>query len=380
MLSISKEMGFKLYQQRLQSANTAVFYYLFDKLTSLFIKSKPVKITSPKKILIVRNDHIGDVVLCSQVYREIKRVYPRSKITALVSPVSAVLLEKNPHIDNLLTIDLFWRNKNLKSLRRYFGILKKIKSEKFDVGIDIRGSLLNIIFFLWMPNIKKRVSYFNTTGGKPFLTNPIEFKKIEHTIKFDADLVAKGLSFKIKDYWPEIVVDKSDEKEVNKFLFKNKLKNYICICPGATSVKKQWPVRNFDKLMKKVKLKYKNYGVVVIGGEEDRDLVKHLCRGGRGIPLINFNLRLLSILFRKSKLVIANDGGPMHIAWVSGAKVLALWGPINLETIRPLKRSLVIHHQDESATSNNLMDLITLDEVEQKLNFLLKNDFTVPLN
>ena len=79
MLNIIEKMEYKLYQQRLQSTKTAVFYSLFDKLVSLFIRSKPVKIISPKKILIIRNDHIGDVVLCSQVYREIKKKYPYSK-------------------------------------------------------------------------------------------------------------------------------------------------------------------------------------------------------------------------------------------------------------------------------------------------------------
>jgi ADP-heptose:LPS heptosyltransferase len=358
-------MGLKIYRTRLQSFQSALFYYLLDSFLSIFVKSTSQGETnSPKNILIIRNDHIGDVILCSQAYREIKRKYPSSKITALVSPASRELLKKNPYIDEIIHLDLFWRNKNINSMRAYLKVLKKIKQKRFDVGIDIRGSLLNIFFLLWIPRIPKRVSYFNTTGGKPFLTHPIEFKQLEHTINFDADLVAKGLGFKIKNYWPEIITDREDAQNVKKFLLKNNLTQFICICPGATKEIKKWPKDRFNGLIKRLNKKYPDLKIVVCGGGDERDLIMDLSKNKNCIPLIDFNLRLLALLFRKSQLVIANDGGPMHLAWVSGAKLIAPWGPINLESIRPLKDSLVIHHQGECSLPGNLMDLITVEEVE----------------
>jgi heptosyltransferase II len=367
-------MGYKTYQTRLQTKRKAIIYYLIDLLTSLVIKSKPVEIKSPKNILIIRNDHIGDVVLCSQVFREIKRKYPSSKITALVSPISKSLLEKNPHVDKILSLDLFWRNKRPKSLMNYFRILNKIRDEKFDVGIDIRGSLMNIIFLLWLPGIRKRVSYFNASGGKSFLTNPIKYERLEHTIKFDADLVAKGLDFKIKNYWPEIITDKSDENSVNKFLKENGLKKYICICPGATNLGKQWPVERFDALIKRLNTKLRDHVIILCGASSDSKIIDYLSKNKNTLPLMNFNLRLLSLLFKKSQMVIANDGGALHIAWVSGAKVLALWGPIDLVSIMPLGKSRIIHHQDKIKTTKNLMDLIMVDEVERECHRLIRDN------
>lgn len=367
-------MGYKIYQTRLQPKSKAILYYLIDLITSFIIKSKPTKADNPKNILIIRNDHIGDVILCSRVFREIKKRYPSSKITALVAPVAKPILEKNPYIDKIIALDPFWRDKKLKSLIAYFKVLRAIKNEGFDVGIDIRGSLLNIIFLLWVPRIKKRVSYFNASGGKAFLTDPIEYEKLEHTIKFDADLVAKGLNFKIDDYWPEIITDDDDEKIANEFLKKHKLKKYICICPGATSKKKQWSPERFDALIKKLNIWMSDYKILICGGNNDLDLINYLCGNKNTFPLINFNLRLLSIIFKKSGMVISNDGGPLQIAWVSGAKALALWGPIDLTTVRPLKKSRLIHHQNKPNNQKNLMDLITVNEVEKECRYLIENE------
>jgi len=366
--------NYKIYQTRSQSKSKAMVYYLIDVITSFFIKNKPVETKNPENILIIRNDHIGDVVLCSQVFREIKKKYPSSKITAIVSPLSKSLLEKNSHVDKIITLDRFSINRIINSLFRYFKVLKEIKKEKFDVGIDITASLPNIIFLLWMPGIKKRVSYFNVSGGRAFLTNSLEYQRRDHTIKFDADLVEKGLNFKIENYWPEIILDKADKKLVNDFLKENNLKKYICICPGATNTKKQWSIEKFDALIKRLNINLKDYKIILCGGKNDSKIINHLSKNKNTFTLLNFNLRLLSHLFKKSQMVIANDGGALHIAWVSGAKVLALWGRIDLTTIRPLKRSIIIHHQNKKSNVDNLMDLITVNEVERACYSLIKNE------
>ncbi len=369
------KIQYKLYRTRFQGKRRAMFSYLFDKISSIFIKNKPIKITNPKKILIIRNDHIGDVVLCSHVYREIKKKIPDCKIIALVSPITKPLLEKNKNIDKIFVLGLFWRKLNIKSLRQYFKFLKKIKKEKFDVGIDIRGSLINIILFLWLPRIKKRAGYFNLNGGIAFLTNPFLYRKIEHTTKYDMDLVGKALGIKPENYFPEIVTDKKDKEKINKFIREHKLKKYICICPGATNKSKQWNQYKFDKLIKQISKKYPKHKIILIGGKEDEKLINWLNnKNKKCLKLINFNLRLLSLLFKKSQLVIANDGGPMHIAWVSEANLIALWGLKGyhqLTLMRPLKKSIILHHLEKRKNIQNPTDLITVEEVKKTMEKIL---------
>lgn len=377
-------MTYKAYQVRELPKKKAIMFNFFDKITSIFIKSKPIKEKNFKKILLIRNDHIGDLVLDTSIFREIRKKFPEAEITALISPETKQIIEKDPNIDKIITLGLFWRKKNLSFFMEYMRILKQIKREKFDVGIDIRGSFMSIIFLLWAPKIRKRVGYYNITGGKAFLTNPIFLDKEENTIYFDMKLAEKGLNFKAKNYWPKIVTDKQDEKEVDFFIKKNNLKKFICICPGSTNELKQWDEDKFNRIIKNFNLKYPKYKILLIGGGEDKALINRLAENKNCISLINFNLRLLSLLFKRSKLVIATDGGPMHIAWVSDSNLIALWGPINLIQMKPLKKSIVIHHKLEcypchtkkciKGKGKRCMDLITVNEVEKSIKKILKND------
>ena len=155
------------------------FNYYFDKITSLFIKSEKHPIKNPKKILFLRNDHIGDMAYSTQVFREVKKHFPKAKIGVVATSNNRQLIEKDPYVDEILEIDLFWR-RGLKGFLDYLKILRKIKKEKFDVGIDLRKSKLNIFFFLWVPKIKSRVGFYNVNGGKAFLTHPV-LRSEEHT-------------------------------------------------------------------------------------------------------------------------------------------------------------------------------------------------------
>lgn len=364
------------------SKNKAIFLDLFDKFTGFFIKSRPVKV-EPKKILIVRNDHIGDIILCNQIFREVKKKFPNSHVTALVSNAAKPIIEKDPNIDEILVFDLFWRKKTISSFLEYLKFLKKLKQKKFDVGIDVRASLLSIFFFLWLPKIKKRVGYYNISGGKAFLTHPVFFEKKDHTVKFDLNVVEKGLEFKADDYWPKIFTDKKDKQEVDLFIKKNKLKKFICICPNARYELKTWKLEKFDEIIKHINKKYPDYKVILVGANEDEEKIDYLKKQNKNcLKLINFNLRALSILFKKSKFVMAMDSGPMHLAWVSDAKLIALLGPIDLTTMQPLKNSIIIHHKLEcfpcqaikckKPKGKRCIDLISVEEVKNVVDEILK--------
>ncbi len=361
-------MGYEEYQILRKISNTkANFFYFFDKITSFFIKSKKIDSEYPKKILIIRNDHIGDLVLCTQIFRELKKTYPEAEITALVSPLAKPIIEKNKNVDKIIPLGLFWRKRNISSFIEYFKVLRKLRKERFDVGVDVRGSVINIFSLLWLAGIKKRIGYYNLTGGKAFLTNPIKLKKQKHTIKIDLDLVKEGLNLGKVNYYPEIITDKEDEKAVSRFIKEKDLKNFICIVPGAKTRAKdrKWPEENFTELVKNFSKKYPNYKILLIGGSEDKTLIDNLTLNKNCLPIINFNLRELSIIFKKSKMVIANDGGPMHIAWVSGAELIFLWGSVNPITMRALKNSVIIMDK------NHDISKISLERVEKEINKII---------
>ena len=56
----------------------------------------------PASIIIFRLDSLGDVVLTTPVFRELKKAYPKSRCTVVVQEAYRTLLVTNPHVDEVL--------------------------------------------------------------------------------------------------------------------------------------------------------------------------------------------------------------------------------------------------------------------------------------
>ena len=304
-----------------------------------------------EKILLIRNDRIGDLILSLGVIKSIRQKYPDAQITFMASSTNAELLKKSKDIDRLLVHDNFWHKKSIQSFINYLRVIKKIRNEKFDIGIDLRGSALNILFFLWAGGIGKRVApiyYSSDSWAGSLLTNPVTINKWQqkHSIMTLHELLVKGFGSPFHINLPEIDVDDEDIDKVTDDLAENNLdiEDYICICPGAGNNLQRWPGKNFDSLIKR--LEEKGETIILVGGEPDRKLIEKLAKNNPTcLSLINYNIRLLSLLFLYSKGVICNDGGPMHISWASGARTLALWGPTIRAHVGPLNNSTVVQAQ-----------------------------------
>ena len=323
-----------------------------------------------KKILIVKNDKIGDMVLSTNIFRELKKNLPHSEITAIVSSANKPLIEKNKNIDKMITLD--YPPKNLKSLSNYISTSKIIKKENFDLGIDLRGSIFNIFFLLTMPKVKYKVGFYNRSFSKYFLNYAYKKdRKRKHVTSQRIDLMNKALKLNSKDYWPEIATDKEDEIITNKFIKTNQLKKFICILPDASTKEKQWPLEKWDKLIRYIKEKYPTYRVLLLGTDQDK-ISFLLKRNPRTLtPSKPLNLRSVYLLFKKSSLIISHDSGPMHLAWTSKAKLIALISGYKhrskdlskLNYVKPLGKNSITIYKD--------MKDIDIKEVRNKIDELL---------
>ncbi|KKQ18439.1 MAG: hypothetical protein US31_C0004G0001, partial [Berkelbacteria bacterium GW2011_GWA1_36_9] len=92
---------------------------------------------NPKKILVIRNDRIGDMANSTNVFPALKENFPNAKITAIASKANRALIEKNKKIDKIITLDFAPRT--FKDIINFLKTSLKIRKEKFDIGIDLRG-------------------------------------------------------------------------------------------------------------------------------------------------------------------------------------------------------------------------------------------------
>ena len=58
----------------------------------------------PKKILVIQNKRIGDVLISSVIANNIKKVFPKCHVTYFVYDYTVGVLENNPNIDKIISV------------------------------------------------------------------------------------------------------------------------------------------------------------------------------------------------------------------------------------------------------------------------------------
>ena len=96
----------------------------------------------PKNILIIRFSALGDLVLTTPIFRELKHFFPDAEITLLTSSEYGSVFYNNPHIDHFI---LHKRKETYSELNK---LIKKLLEESFDLVYDTHRSLRSI-WIVW---------------------------------------------------------------------------------------------------------------------------------------------------------------------------------------------------------------------------------------
>tara|TARA_B110000240_G_scaffold191216_1_gene233543 strand:- start:731 stop:1813 length:1083 start_codon:yes stop_codon:yes gene_type:complete len=130
--------------------NKKIKAYLLKLLTN---KQKNLfDIKKSKSVLILKYDRIGDMVVSTPIFRELKIAYPNISISVLASKANKDVIKNNPYIDKIYTN---YKNNVFNDLPT----LLKLRKKNFDVCIELEHSVIpHAIFRLKIINPKKIIS------------------------------------------------------------------------------------------------------------------------------------------------------------------------------------------------------------------------------
>jgi len=105
-----------------------------------------------KSVLILKYDRIGDMVVTTPIFRELKKAYPNISISVLASKENRDVIKYNPYIDNIY---INYKNRIFHD----FPILLKLRKKAFDICIELEHSVIpHAILRLKIINPKKIIS------------------------------------------------------------------------------------------------------------------------------------------------------------------------------------------------------------------------------
>jgi len=232
------------------------------------------------------------------------------------------------------------RKSRIQFIKEFFSFRKQIKKMKFDVVIDLSLNSQYGFFFKSL-GIKNRIGFNYKNRGR-FLTHKIEIAcgyKDKHVARYYLDLL-KFFQINPQEHKFDIFLTDQDKKRAREILDKYNLSKddlLIGVCPGSgdswqkTAYFKRWPKDNFLKICDRLDKEFKAK-IVIFGSQGESDICKYLYEGMEKKPVNlcrELSLREFCSLVHFCRLIITNDGGPLHIAQAIGKKSSVFFGPVD---------------------------------------------------
>jgi len=297
---------------------------------------------SLEKILVLRLDKIGDVVMTSAFLRELRHNYPEAFITLVVNPTTYNLAQHCPYVDNVLIFP--WESYSGKnSFYRHWRTLmfarKHLQPQRFDAVMvprwDVDFYLENYLAFYSGAPLKLAHTEMTTPtkrilnkGENKLFTQCVNDVSLQHEVDHALNML-RFIGGTIHDDNLEIWPTKDDELAVKKMIAAHLPVNQnplFCIGIGAGDSKRIWPVDRYAEVCKWLHEMYGGY-VFVVGANDEYELGADLTLTNPGYVSNvtgKLTLRQTAVLLKHSTLFIGNDSGPMHIAAAARTPVIEI--------------------------------------------------------
>jgi lipopolysaccharide heptosyltransferase II len=303
----------------------------------------------PQRILIIRLDLIGDLVLSLTVVRALKRAYPEAEIDLLATPSSARVALHDPNLSEIIAYDPnIWRRPKalvqLKNWREARKLARRMRSRHYDLAVSIYANWAAVLAVL--SGAKRRVGY-GPEGYPGFMTDPVpggipgrwrHYAPLDdkHEVDYCLELAkAAGATLTPEDRIPHLYVDKQSQLEVEQMLHDAGVQPdeqvIVCHVSSNNGQSKRWPIPYWATLIDRL-VREEHAQVVLSGASSDLPIIEGVMRRmqERAINLAGkTSLTQLAALLQRADLVISGDSGPMHMAVAVDTPLIAIHGPTN---------------------------------------------------
>ena len=278
---------------------------------------------SAPKILVVRLGAMGDVIHALPAAARLKCGIANAHLSWVVESRWAPLLQRNPYLDEVLSVPLErWRKRpgSLSTWKSFHGFRRRLRQRRFDLAIDFQGLLKSaaVTYF----SRADRVFGFPKEMTRERLAASFYSDRVashaRHVVDQNLDLAAAvgadsgPLIFPLPPGQPGRRLPRGE---------------FVLAAPVAGWTSKQWPPKYYAEL---ARLLWEDRGIPLLldCAPRDRPCIESICAAAPTGSCIAHasSLDELIAATRRARAVVGVDSGPLHLAAALKAPGVAIYG------------------------------------------------------
>jgi lipopolysaccharide heptosyltransferase II len=312
--------------------------------TVAWLPVMPARLRLTGRILLIRPDHLGDVLLTTPAVRALRATLPRAEIHALIGPWSANVIGNYDEVDQVLTLPFpgFSREApdDLGSpYRLVWRASRQLRRIGYDSAIVFRPDHWWGALLAFLSGIPERIGY-NLPDTAPFLTQRVPFRH-EHAVMQNMRLAQRWTgATNARDALYSFPIEPMDRGYIDGYLQEWDIapdSSLICIHPGTGTWVKHWEEARWATIADTLKEEF-GLPVVFTGSDGELQMVRRIAGQMRHRPCImagETKIGQLAALYARALVVLGPDSGPLHLATAVDAPTVTLFGPADPHEFGP---------------------------------------------
>jgi len=282
----------------------------------------------PSRILVVRTDRLGDVVLTLPVFNALRRCFPGAHLAMLVGSYAGEIVEGCAGVDEILRYD------HAGGPVPFLVMMERLRAGRFDAAVIVHPTprLALLAFFSRIPvRVGTGYRYYSLLFNRRVYTH--RKTAMRHEVEYNMGLLAP-LGCTAEPARPlDVPLDippEARERAATLLRDAGVSGRFAVIHPGSGGSAREWPLENFGLLARRI-AREMHLPVVVTGSAGESSRAEEVARtaAGGGTNLAGrLSLKELAALLAKASLLIANSTGPLHVGVAVGTPVVGLYPQI----------------------------------------------------
>jgi len=273
------------------------------------------------RVLFLRYERIGDMIMATSVIRNIAAALPSKKVDVLATPTTAPVLEGNPYVGNVLMLE---RN----SFRSYRDIMRRLRRERYTVMVD--GRINNPPVFTSTPLLMYAGRALFRVGARRdtriYNVRVPEWNRVDHYMEGSKHLAAPfGVDPNSVDWQPEIfLTDEERRRAEEKWkdaadMVANKeggsrVRKRLIVNLSASEPKRRWPDGKFIATLQAARTRAPQMPMIVIGLPAEWESVQQVASEVNALAVETPLLRDAFALVGTADMVFTPDTSISHAA------------------------------------------------------------------
>lgn len=308
-----------------------------------------MSISHPKRILIIKLRHHGDVLLTTPVVTALKRRFPACEVDMLVYRETADIIHDNPDISQIFTVDRTWKKQGIKAqLTHEITLFRALKARGYDWAFNLSDQWRTAAVAKFCAKFSATLSYEKRDNAlwrfcHDFVNDDLG---VQHHVVERHLAVLPPLMSREDCGKAEVVMTVSENirRQADE-----KLRavgwcgeSYVLVHPGSRWLFKCWEDGKNAAIVQLLLNHGHNVVLTAAPDETERAMLDEILDRlniPEGVKVWDvggkINLRELAALIQKADLFFGVDSVPMHIAAALNTPQVALFGPSWVSRWRP---------------------------------------------